>query len=169
MGCVECVARPRPALAVGVAHLLSPCCYPDYSSACEAGIGTLKTYAHHEAARNDRPGEWTCDGVEAARLRANELSRPRGHAGPCPDDLWRDRQPVNDDARDTLHDQLEAERARHLEQARADRAGELTDGDRARVERQAIAGSLVACGILVVRRRRISPPFKSRFWARIAR
>jgi hypothetical protein len=151
----------------GVVGLRSPCYYPEYNGACEAGIGTLKTYAHHEAARHDRPGEWTCDDVEAARLRANELSRPRGHAGPTPDELWRDRQPVNDNERETFRELLDAERARHAEQARDDQSGELTDVGRARVERQAIAAALAACAILVVRRRRISPPFKSRFWARI--
>jgi transposase InsO family protein len=158
---------PELLAAHGVVDLRSPCYYPEYNGACEAGIGTLKTYAHHEAARHDRPGEWACDDVEAARLRANELSRPRGHAGPTPDELWRDRRPVYDNERETFRELLDAQRVRHIEQARADRAGELTDGDQARVERQGIAAALVACGILVVRRRRISPPFKSRFWARI--
>jgi hypothetical protein len=38
---------------------------------CEAGIGGLQTRAHCEAARHDRPGEWTCDDVYAAGLLAN--------------------------------------------------------------------------------------------------
>lgn len=158
---------PELLAAHGVVTLRSPCYYPEYNGACEAGIGTLKTYAHHEAARHDRPGEWTCDDVETARLRANELARPRGHAGPTPDELWSDHAPVTRDERYIFGRTVEAERIRHIEQAQADKQRPLTDNDEARVERQAVAAALVACGILVVRRRRISPPFKSRFWARI--
>jgi len=153
--------------AHGVVGLRSPCYYPEYNGACEAGIGTLKTYAHHEAARHDRPGEWTCDDVETARLRANELSRPRGHAGPSPDELWSAHRPVTADERHIFRATVETERTRQLEQARTDHGGQLTDKQQAHLERQAIRAALVACGILVVRRRRISPPFKSRFWARI--
>lgn len=151
----------------GVVALRSPCYYPEYNGACEAGIGTLKTYAHHEAARHDRAGEWTCDDVETARLRANELARPRGHAGPSPDELWCGSRQVTAGERHTFGRTVEAERVRHLERALAENAGPLGDKEQARVERQAIAAALVACGILEVRRRRISPPFKSRFWARI--
>lgn len=153
--------------AHGVVALRSPCYYPEYNGACEAGIGTLKTYAHHEAARNDRPGEWTCDDVEGARLRANELARPRGHAGPSPADAWASRAELQPASRDTFHDLVELERRRHLEAACTEKGGEPGDGDRTRVERQAITAALVAAGILVVRRRRTTPPFKSRFWARI--
>ena len=163
-----CADEVRELLAAhGVVPLRSPCYYPEYNGACEAGIGTLKTYAHHEAARHDRPGEWTCDDVEAARLRANELSRPRGHAGPTPDELWSEHCPVTRDERYIFRRTVQAERGRLLEQAQADKGHPLTDKNAARVERQAVAAALVACGILVVRRRRISPPFKSRFWARI--
>jgi hypothetical protein len=150
-----------------VVGLRSPCYYPEYNGACESGTGTLKTYAHHEAARHDRPGEWTCDDVEAARLRANELARPHGHAGPTPDGLWRDRKPIGDDERDTFQQLLQLERARHIKQAQDEKGRPLTDNDEIRVERHAVAAALVVCGILVVRRRRISPPFKSHFWAGI--
>ena len=147
--------------------LHSPCYYPLYNGACEAGIGTLKTYAHHEAARHDRPGEWTCDDVEGARLRANELARPWGHAGPSPTEAWASRPALDPATRGRFYDLLDIERARRLAAARDEKKGELGDGDRVRIERQAIAAALVAAGILVVRRRRISPRFKSRLWARI--
>ncbi len=45
-------------------------------------------------ARNNRPGEWACDDVEAARLRANELSRLHGLRGPTPDEVWNNRDPI---------------------------------------------------------------------------
>jgi len=71
--------------------LFSPPYYPQYNGACEAGFGTLKTYAHHEAAKHGRPHQWSCDDVEAARMRANELSRPHGYLRPTPAEnyLWR--------------------------------------------------------------------------------
>lgn len=151
-----------------VVPLHSPCYYPMYNGACEAGIGTLKTYAHHEAARNDRPGEWTCDDVEAARLRANELARPWGHAAPTPDEAWASRPDVHG-SRDAFASLVEAERRQQLEAAEVERGKELGTSGRVRVERQAIHAALVAAGILVVRRRRISPPLRSRLWARITR
>ncbi|MBI4917340.1 MAG: transposase family protein [Acidobacteria bacterium] len=162
-------AEPVAALleAHGVVPLYSPCYYPEYNGACEAGIGTLKTYAHHEAARNDRPGEWTCDDVEGARRRANELARPRGHAGPSPAEAWASRPALGPAARGGFYDRLDLERARLLAAARDEKRREIDDEDRVRLERQAIHAALVAVGILVVRRRRISPRFTSRFWARI--
>jgi hypothetical protein len=50
---------------------LSPGCRA-IMAGCEAGIGGLQTRAHCEAARRDRPGEWTCDDVLAAQLSANQ-------------------------------------------------------------------------------------------------
>src|SRR3990172_13252124 len=55
-----------------VASLFSPPCTPGYNGACEAGIGSLKTHAHHHAARHGRPREGACDDVETARLLRSE-------------------------------------------------------------------------------------------------
>ena len=62
----------------GILHLRSPSGTPELGSACEAGIGGLKYRAHLEAARNGRPGEWTCDDLEYARQRANATARAIG-------------------------------------------------------------------------------------------
>ena len=94
-----------------VEYLLSPPYYPRYNGAVESGIGTLKTYSHHEAARNCRPGEWTCDDVESARLRANELSLPQGHDGPTPQESWKSRIPPTSEERESF---------RHLVRCRLD-------------------------------------------------
>ena len=72
--------------AEGIWLLLSPPGTPEYNGACEAGIGSLMTRANHESFRNDRPGEWTCDDIEGARLMANQTARPQGHMGPTPDE-----------------------------------------------------------------------------------
>lgn len=82
-----------------VMALISPPYLPSYNGSIEAGVGSFKTRAHHEAARNGRPGEWTCDDAEAARLQANDLSRPRGQKGPTPDEAWAAREPIDDKER----------------------------------------------------------------------
>ena len=148
-----------------VQPLLSPKYWPRYNGAVEAGIGTLKTYCHHEAARNDRPGEWNCDDVEAARLRANELARPFGKDGPSPQARFAQRMVPTKTERTTFEECVRSNRRSEMEQAEIDKGGPLNLDDRAAVERQAITLALVACGLLMVRRRRISPPFRSQIWS----
>lgn len=152
----------------GVCLLLSPRYYPEYNGACEAGIGTLKTYAHHEASRHDRPGEWTCDDVEAARRRANELSRPSGHLGPTPLEKWLARNAVTDEERNVFKATVE----QMIEAVRKEKAyGEydaLVWYECAGIERKALEKALARLGYLTVRRRRITPPFRSRFWRKIS-
>jgi len=83
-----------------VAQLRSPFYTPTFNGAIEAGICSLKIRAHYEAARHDRPGEWTLDDVEGARLRGNELGRPHGRARGTPDAEWAKRVPIAPDERD---------------------------------------------------------------------
>jgi len=155
--------------AHGVEYLLSPTYTPRYNGSCESGVGTLKTYTHHEAARHDRPDEWNCDDVEAARLRANELSRPQGLDGLSPDEAWYSRPMLASGERYNFRGELEERREQCLAERKSEKGGELDRDECASAERQAMAKALVACGLLLVRRRRISPPFKSKMWARIRR
>lgn len=138
-----------------VLQLLSPPGTPEYNGACEAGIGGLKTRAHHESARNDRPGEWTCDDVEAARLMANQTGRPWGAAGVTPDQAWSYRRPIDQDDRKVFGELV----ADFAEEARVEQGYlpgiDLGPAARAAVHRVAISRALVAYGILEVRRRRI--------------
>lgn len=149
--------------------LLSPPRTPRYNGAVEAGIGSLATRAHHIAARNGRPEEWTCDDVEGARRMANETARPHGHAGPTPEELWRARAPLA---------MLERERFRETYEHRVTEArtelglpdeGPLGPRDRDRVDRLAIGRALVEHGLVEYRRRRIAPAFSSRKRAKISR
>jgi transposase InsO family protein len=78
-----------------VGHLFSPLRMPRYNGSCEAGIGSMKARTHHEAASAGRPGEWTCDDTEAARLQANQTARPQGHQGPTPDEVWQGRRALS--------------------------------------------------------------------------
>jgi transposase InsO family protein len=142
--------------ASGVLHLLSPPGTPSYNGSCEAGIGGLKTRAHHEAARHGRPGEWTCDDVEAARCIGNATARPHGHAGPTPDEAWRDRPPIPSHARGALH--------QTVIRLTTEVGDDLVHGKHstrpapwlaASIERIAIARALLEHGYLELRRRRL--------------
>lgn len=148
----------------GVHHLRSPIRMPSYNGACEAGIGSLKVRAHHHAARHGRPGEWTCEDVEAARREANETGRPRGLYGPTPEDLWNGRTPIATIERKAFAEMVDTMRA----VASGHRMIELAQHRADAIEREAVSRALVACGILKLRRRRISLPIKLLTRARIS-
>ena len=141
-----------------VSHLLSPPRLPSYNGACEAGIGSLKTRAHHESARNDRPGEWTSDDVEAARLMANETSRPGGFHAPTPNDQWRIRMLLSPKERERFRASLEMLREETRKEFGCLPGIDPVSGTRAAIDRRAITRALVAHGILKLRGRRITLP-----------
>ncbi|HEY2934542.1 MAG TPA: DDE-type integrase/transposase/recombinase [Acidobacteriota bacterium] len=150
-----------------VLHLLSPPGLPQYNGACEAGIGSIKTRAHHQSARHDRPGQWTCDDVESARLMANETARPAGLYSPTPSQQWR------------MHPTMaQVERLRFIHTVNDYRTEvrkelgylpeiELAPKDAAHVDRVAITRALIALGLLALRRRRITLHVNRSFYARI--
>jgi transposase InsO family protein len=159
--------------------LWSPPQYPQFNGACEAGIGSLKTRAHHLAAWNGRPGQWTCDDVEGARLMANETARPLGLDGPTPDELWAARRPVLADEKDVLQDTVDRyvreeeqrrnEKAREVSGSVSDaRTSEDSSQERDDVVRSAIRRALVKHGYLVTRRRRITSPILAQKTANIS-
>jgi transposase InsO family protein len=148
-----------------VYHLLSPPRLPSYNGACEAGIGSLKTRAHHEAARNDRAGEWTCDDVEAARLMANETSRPGGFHRPTPNEQWHIRLLLSPRERDSFQSTVEAFRAEERITLGYLPGIDPGPASRAKIDRRAITRALVAHDMLHFRRRRITLPI---YWAKSA-
>lgn len=74
-----------------ILHLRSPARYPQFNGSVEAGIGALRTWAHHRAAAAGHPGRWTLDDIFGACLTINEFGRPHGDGSPTPNELWRDR------------------------------------------------------------------------------
>ncbi|MHC4874595.1 MAG: hypothetical protein ACYTFY_22315 [Planctomycetota bacterium] len=58
-----------------VFSLRSPAYTPQYNGSCEAGNGSIKTRTHHIASKNGRPGNWTCDDLEEARILTNQTAR----------------------------------------------------------------------------------------------
>jgi transposase InsO family protein len=147
----------------GVIALLSPPSTPRFNGACEAGIGSLKVRAHHEATRHGRPGEWTVDDVETARLTANATARPLGAAGPVPDELW-DRRVVQRDAeaRRLLKERVETCTTEERERVGDDDGDEPRGPMDAAIRRIAICRALVQLGYVQLRRRRFSLPIASR-------
>lgn len=136
----------------GVMRLLSPEYYPQYNGAIEAGIGVLKTNAWYEAAKNGHVGCWTCDDVEAGRLKANETSRPLGPKGPSPNALWEARRPITNGLRRAFQKAVDEERQRATQHS----GSAKTERDRKTDERRAIQTALEKCGYLTVDRRGVS-------------
>jgi putative transposase len=152
----------------GILILYSPPYTPSYNGAVETGMGTLKTNAHHASVRNDRPGEWTCDDVEAARCRGNAYGRPHGAAGPTPDQAWASRMEITEEDRDHFRAVYEDEYKKE-----AERRGVLPligpdKKEKDSIDRHAISKALMKCGLLHVKRRRITPPVRARKTAGIS-
>jgi transposase InsO family protein len=144
-----------------VIPLYSPPRLPSYNGACEAGGGAIKTRAHHLAARVGRPGEWTLDDVEGARLLCNRLGRPQGEGTQSPEDRWNTRRPIEDKQRALLSEAVD----KHLAAERSLRGflleREPSLEELASMRRAAIARALLDRGLLQFRTRRVSPPISS--------
>lgn len=141
--------------ANGALPLYSPPGLPSYNGSCEAGIGGLKNRAHLEAARHDRPGEWTCDDVEAARQLGNETGRQQGLRGPTPNEAWSRRTPITAHERQRFREIVEEERQRQRAARGLLLPLAVSTKEQDSIDRVAIAHALVRCDLLLVRRRRI--------------
>ena len=142
----------------GVLQLFSPPRTPQYNGACEAGVGSIATRAHHHAAFCNRPGQWTADDVEAARRQANETARPWGWQGPTPLESWEGRTEIGEEERNLFQATYEA----YVQQERCvrqiDPEAALDHWQQASIDRVAISRALVKHGYLEFRRRRVAPP-----------
>jgi transposase InsO family protein len=135
-------------------QLFSPPRLPRYNGSCEAGIGSMKTRTHHQAARLARAGQWTCDDVEAARLQANETARPWGLQGPVPEESWQARQPFKPEERRSFGQSVpQREHQARQEQGYALEIP-LERMAQAAVNRVALQRALVAHGLLRFRSHR---------------
>lgn len=155
--------------SLGILCLYSPPALPAYNGACEAGVGSIKTRTHHEAARHGRPYRWTCDDIEAARRQANEVARPWGWRGPTRCEIFASRRPVPAEVRRAFHNSYGAFELAEREARDLSEAAELDHFEQASIDRVAIGRALTKHNILEFRRRRISLPFNSHSRARISR
>jgi len=141
--------------------LFSPTYWPRYNGAIEAGIGSLKNRTMHSAARHGRPGYWTFDDVETARLEANTTAHPHGPSSPTPEQAWHGRHLITPEERTLFRTGVDRQR-----QAVADQGGPLANPEtdlteRAR-DRQAIRRALEEFGYLTYTRRRIPLPIRKK-------
>ncbi len=142
----------------GVVHLLTPPYTPQYNGEVESGNGVLKIHAHYEAARHGRPGEWTCDDVAAARLKVNEVTRPCGHGGPNPKELWQSRKKISGKFRRCFLKTMSTWE-REIRKELGYRPGEeIGRQKKATVRRRAVRRALVGHGLLELRRQGITIP-----------
>jgi len=138
----------------GVWQLFSPPRTPRYNGSCEAGIGSMKTRTHHQAALRGCPGEWSCEDAEAARLQANQTARPRGLGGPTPAEDWAGRRPIRPAEREAF-----AATVRRLEEEVWQEDG---SADLPAVRRLALTRAFVAHGLLEFRSGYRQPPLRRR-------
>jgi putative transposase len=139
-----------------VLPLFSPPRLPRYNGAIEAGIGSLKTRTHHEAARHARPGAWTCDDCEAARLQANETARPWGAGGATPDQVWDQRRHMTLEEREAFCELVRSREREAREERNLAPEATLDRPTQAAIDRCAIRRALGALGFLSWSRRRIT-------------
>ena len=149
-------------------HLPSPAYTPQYNGSCEAGNGSIKTRAEHLSFKNGRPGQWTCDDVEGARLQANYNARPRGSSGPTPIESFCARTPVSRKDRDSFDKILQPlfNGIQSTDRKEA-QTRQKNSSVNAGLRRRAIRKALEVSGILSLRRMRVSQPKYCRFYAKI--
>lgn len=144
-----------------VTQLLSPPYTPKYNGSIEAGMGSIKTRLFYISSRKDRPGIYTCDDLEEARLQSNELSRPNGVNKPTPDIMWYNKNDISSETRRTFMREVEICR----EEAMCENGLKYTflnENQRRFINRTAITKALVNLNFLCFKKRRITPPFKSK-------
>jgi hypothetical protein len=150
-----------------VFSLLSPQAIPEYNGSVEPGGGKLKIHSEWEAERNGRAGQWTSDDVEAARLISNQTPRRAGQSYVTPQTLWNSRSPITDHERSEFARTVDLCRPQALRHYGLSADTELTSKEKDAIDRFAVSRALVALGYLSFTRRRITPPFKSVFRAKI--
>jgi transposase InsO family protein len=139
----------------GVIPLYSPPGMPQYNGSCEAGIGGLKTRAHHESVRQGHPGEWTCDDVETARRIGNEIPRPGLISRMTPSERWARRSPIGAEERQDFLDILGEERRREKAARGLFLPFKVEQKEMDSMDRIAVSHTLLRCELLLIRRKRI--------------
>ena len=151
-----------------VLALYSPPGTPSYNGSVEAGIGSLEVRAFYESARHDRPGEWTCDDVAAARLQANATAHPWGLHGPTPEIGWQHRARVTEHEAQLFRSAYDRQRERECAERSMTSSNECSTWLRASIDRVALSRALIERGLLLIRSRRITPPITLQSAGRIS-
>lgn len=151
----------------GIFLLLSPPGTPRYNGACEAGIGSLKTRAHHAAVSRGRAGYWTCDDVEVARQMSNNGARPNGPGAMPPTAMWANRVPLTAAEQGTFAATVRTFRGEVIRHQGTLPGLPLSRERRAQVDREVLTRALLHHALLSVSRRRYPQHIPRRFRASI--
>ena len=152
----------------GVFALFSPPGTPAYNGSVEAGIGSLEVRAFYESARHDRPGEWTCDDVAAARRQANDTAHPWGLAGPTPEQAWEGRTRITEIEAQQFRSAYDHHRERECTERKIPSWQQGSHWLRASIDRVALSRALIERGHLLIRSRRVTPPITLHYAGRIS-
>jgi transposase InsO family protein len=140
-----------------VIPLFSPPARPGYNGSCEASIRWLKVWTAAHAARQGHPEMWTTADVAAAKQHANEGIQAWGSHGPTREQFWQSRQPITTDTRQAFAATVQTELTTVLAEYRPEEGASPAQADMRACQRQAMQRALVAHGLLVLSRRRLSP------------
>jgi transposase InsO family protein len=132
----------------GVIPLFSPARRPQYNGGCERGGGILKGYTCQVALNAGRPGVCLDRDLEQARQLANALTRPWGHHGPSPEDVWRARPRLSAGHRQAFQDELGICRSAACQLLEYPLDEPLSRTQTARRDRRAVQAVLEAQGYL---------------------
>ncbi|MDH3445044.1 MAG: DDE-type integrase/transposase/recombinase, partial [Deltaproteobacteria bacterium] len=150
----------------GTAQLFSPPRRPSYNGALERSNSTMKKYTHQHAANDGHPLRWTSADLEHSRQLANAISRPWGHHGRTPDEVWQARESISVEERAKFQAELTKQRALALDDlGLANVEQPLSFADQARCDRLAMRRALEELGYLTLERKRCpskKPKRKSR-------
>ena len=145
-----------------VLPLFSPPRRPQYNGGCERGGSILKGYTYQVAVREGRPGICLPADLEQARQLANTFSRPWGHRGPSPDDVWRARLRLSREQREAFQAELARTRSAACQLLEYAPDQPLSRTEAARRDRRAAQAALEALGYLTLVARRdpllLQPP-----------
>jgi transposase InsO family protein len=139
--------------------LYSPPGEPGYNGAIEASIGSLKKRTQHAAYLAGHAGAWTGADLDRAKDLANQVARPRGAAGPTPEEAWQSRRPPSLPEREAF-----ARAVRQLEDNTRDQRGialetVLDHYEQAALHRGVLQQALLERGLLTITRRRLPQTF----------
>jgi len=95
-----------------IVWLPSPPHTPQCNGSCEAANRSMKRRTNYFADRAGGSSRWTSDSLESACRQADQLTRPDGHLGPTPMELWVSRTPITSEQRDQLAAAIEGHRRR---------------------------------------------------------
>jgi transposase InsO family protein len=137
--------------------LFSPPYCASYNGVCERANLTMKLTTAHVAERAGHDQWWRSEDLDAARQKANQLSRGWGGPGLSPQQKWDARNQPSLDERQNMWQEIERRRAQIREAREIDPQVSLSHYAQAELDRDAASPVLAELGYYQVNRRRYTP------------